>query len=157
MPIHAPRGRHRLHIIAMERVPHALAIDVAPEIAELFGLCGQQGLHAGDAGALQPDLQSRADPGNVFQGHAQQGRGHVAWMPDRRAIRLVHLAGGLGQEPVGGKADRAGDIGTDIVRDAVLQSIRQAFRRAPVPRIQAATKLINGFDGLDRDLAGDLV
>jgi hypothetical protein len=61
----------------MQRVPEALAGDVAPELAELLRLGSEQLRHVANAGAMQLPQHADADARYVFERNAEEGAGHV--------------------------------------------------------------------------------
>jgi hypothetical protein len=77
-------------------------------------------------------------------------------MPRHIAVGLARLAGHFRQLPVGCKADRAGDMRTDIVRDARLDPAAQGFRRIPVGDGDTAGQFVDGLDRIDCNDSGNL-
>src|ERR1035441_6774279 len=98
-----------LHIVAVQRVPKPLAGDVAPKLAHVLGLSGEQVSHRRDAEAQEALLHPLADTGNIPQGQLEQRPRHVVWMPDHVAVRLClpscpswDVGGGLSRGTSGG-------------------------------------------------------
>src|SRR5664279_1429244 len=130
MTVHAAPRWWRLHIVAVQRVPKPLAGDVAPKLAHVLGLSGEQVSHRRDAEAQEALLHPLADTGNIPQGQLEQRPRHVVWMPDHVAVRLACFAGHLGKLSVGRVSNRAEDERADIVGNPFFEAQAQGARIA---------------------------
>src|SRR5476649_2279241 len=96
MTVHAATRWRRLDVIAMQRVPKALASHVAPKLAHVFWLRSEKRRNRRDAGVDQVLLHPLADAGNVPESQPQQRARHIVRVPDQVAVRLARLARYLG-------------------------------------------------------------
>ncbi len=95
--------------MATQLQPVTLALDAAPRSAQLLARGRAELLRGVYAGPTQPFLNGRSDAAEVAQFQCVKARGQVGFFEHGETIRLAHVGGGLGQEAVGGDADRAAD------------------------------------------------
>jgi hypothetical protein len=87
---------------------HALALDAAPDAAQL-ALGGRVEFGRGvDAARAEPGIHVRPDAEKILQLQPEQALGDVGLVQDYEAVGLLHVRGHLRQQPVGGEADGAG-------------------------------------------------
>src|ERR1700722_6333026 len=153
MAEHAARGGPGVKVIAVQCVPHALAVYVPPKCAKLLGLAVPKIADGGDSCIVEPQFHPPTDTWDVRQRQHEQRLRHLLGSPDRHAVGLVDLAGDLGEQPVRGEADGAGNLLTDVLPDAFLDPPSQARRVSNPRRVELAGELVDGFDRLDRYFA----
>ena len=116
----------------------------------------QQLLHVGDALGVQANLGARADAGQVAQVEMGDGPRQLRGQEPDQPVRLLHVAGDLGQVAVGRHADGAAQRLADLLVDALLDLERDAAgaRRFLLAAHQLADHLVDG--GRVRDRAAQL-
>ena len=109
-----------LEVFAAQPVPEPLAPDRAPEIAELFGVQGEQLLHGREAFFVEALFGARADAGQVAEGELAQGFGENVEGEGHKTVGFFHVAGDFGEVATGGEADRAAQHCADALADGAL-------------------------------------
>ena len=79
-PIHAAGRRLRLKIIAMQRVPHTLAIHVAPERPQLFRLALPKIAHGANVRIIEPRLHAPTNAGNGLKRQGEERLRQKRWI-----------------------------------------------------------------------------
>jgi hypothetical protein len=155
MSVHAARCWHGVKVVAVYRVPHPLAVDVAPQGAQLLRLALREIRHRADTGAVEAFFHARPDAWDGFERQFQKRGGHCGRMPQRHAVRLVHLARDFREQAVRGETDRAGDVRADVAANALFyarREIKRCLDRIGEDRV-CLTERIDPVDKIDIELA----
>jgi hypothetical protein len=134
----------------MKRIPQPLAGHIAPQCPHLLGLQREQAGTSPTRAAASRFTIERPIPG-ISSSFSRELSGHVFGIPDRQTIGLLGVAGDLGQVPVGGKADRAGQCRADVVADGVLDPLGKVGGLAPLGLVQPARDFVDRLHLVDRD------
>ena len=120
--------RRRRHVLAAQARIHALALDAAPDAAQLRLGRGVELPHRVDAAGAQAALHVSADAHEIGELQPQQARRHVGVLQHHQPVGLLHVRGDLGEKPVGRDADGAGEARAGLAGDRRLDAARARHR-----------------------------
>ena len=157
MAVHAARRRHGVNVVAMERVPHALAVHVFPKRAQLFRLRMPKVAHRHDARAVKAFFHPLADARNVFERQANNGSGIGSGGQIVTPFGLSTLHAIFASKPLAAKPIEQVIWLADISADPALDSRARALGRGNRRSIELAGEFVNRLHRLNRNLAADFV
>ena len=158
MAEHPARRRLGVNVVAVQRVPHALAIHVAPQGAQMFWLRVPEVADRVNAGACLSRSSIRAaDAGNVSSGNAKSGSGissgrQIVTPLGLSTLQAIFASRRLAANPI-----------EQVICSPMFSRIRSLILFASPERIgdvcpvELASQLVDGLHRLNRNLAGDFI
>ena len=107
-------------VVAAEPVVHAVAPDGVEESVHGGAVEGEEVGHGADALGVEAEFGARAYAWEIAKDEVGDGVGELAGEKADEAVGLLHVAGDLGEVPVGGHADGAAEGLADVVFDGLL-------------------------------------